>query len=112
APAPAPPSPTPPPVAVPKPPPPQVNESRTAPTEPPARTAPAKPNKDLVQVSFWNLTERALRFTINGEERVVPSRQHLMLTLPRQFTWQLGQRAVQVEQVPDDRTSLDLVFRR
>src|SRR5262245_25541064 len=112
-PTPAPPSPRPPPPAAARQRAPQVNESRApAGDDPPPMADPDGPARDRVRVGFWNLTERPLTLTIDGEERVLPSRRSLTLHLPRQFTWQVGQRAVQVERVPADRGSLEIVFRR
>jgi hypothetical protein len=65
-----------------------------------------------VTVGFFNRSQRDLRLNINGRTRRLAPGESLKLRLPRKFVWQRVGSDPQVERVPADKSTLDLVFRR
>jgi hypothetical protein len=58
------------------------------------------------------VTGRDLTLTVDGQARLLPRNQSVTLTLGRQFTWQVDQRAPLTEGVPAGRNTLEIVIRR
>jgi hypothetical protein len=91
---------------------PKVTESRSAGGSQPATVEAKKADTGRYRVGFWNVTGRDLTLTVDGQSRVLPRNQSVTLTLGRQFTWQVDQRAPLAEDVPAGRSTLEIVIRR
>jgi hypothetical protein len=84
--------------------PPRVTETRSAPGQGVATTV-------CCRVGFWNVSGHDVTLTVDGRERLLPSNQNVTLRLDRQFIWQVDRRSPHAEQVPADRTTLEIVIR-
>ncbi len=72
----------------------------------------AEASSERCSASFWNLTDRDLTITVEGQSRVVPRGKSLPLAVGRKFVWQVQGREAQTQQVTTGESSLEIVIRR
>jgi hypothetical protein len=90
----------------------QTKETRFFDSYPVAARGGERPNPARCSVSFWNLTDRALKLHVAGRDHVVPARQRLMLELERRFVWEADGRPPQTQQVEAAHPGVAIVLRR
>jgi hypothetical protein len=71
-----------------------------------------KRSEDLCRVGFLNLSPRDLVLKIDGTSRPLARGERLSFVGKKQFVWQIVGSEAQLELVPDDKRSLDIVLRR
>jgi hypothetical protein len=92
---------------------PKVIESRSQIGQyPPVSTVANEAARDLRRVGFWNLADRDMTVTVDGQVHVLPRGRSLTLTLGRRFVWQIDEREAQEERIQEDKTTLEIVIRR
>jgi hypothetical protein len=93
--------------------PPRVSESRSLAPQPAETLYVAeKRPADTCRVGFWNLSNRDLALTIDGQTRTLPRNRSVTLRLGRVFVWQVDGSKTQMERVPVDQTTHEIVIRR
>jgi hypothetical protein len=70
------------------------------------------PSVERCRVGFWNVSNRDLVLTINGERQAVPRRKSVTLDLGREFVWMVEGAEAQRERIPADKSTLEIVLRR
>lgn len=71
-----------------------------------------KPAGDTCTVTFLNLANRDVSVTVDGKSQSVARGQKVVVTVPRQFQWQLQGREPRTEQVGMGSSALQIVIRR
>jgi hypothetical protein len=84
---------------------PKITESHSLKTD----GAPADPGQ--VRLGFWNITGRDVTVVVDGQPHAVARNRALMLTVGRDFLWQMDQGPTRRERVPDGKNELDIVLR-
>ena len=72
----------------------------------------ARPAGDSCSIAFWNLSSTDMALKVAGRTHTLPRDKNLMLTLDREFVWQVEGREAQVERVPAGESALEIVIRR
>lgn len=65
-----------------------------------------------VTIGFWNHSGKDMVLKVDGQPRTLARGQSVLLTLPRQFVWQIDERQPQNETVPAGQAGVDVVIRR
>jgi hypothetical protein len=76
-----------------------------------ARTADSVAT-DRARVGFWNLSGRDVALKVDGQVHFLAPGKSLKLDLKRQFVWREGENKPQIEQIPDNVPSMEIVVRR
>jgi hypothetical protein len=63
-------------------------------------------------VRFWNLSGRDLALTVGGAAHALADGHDLRLELEHDFVWRVESREAQVEHVPSNLSSMEIVIRR
>jgi hypothetical protein len=93
--------------------PPRVTETHASPRPPVVtRSEPPTAGKDVCRVAFWNLSSRDLVLTIDGESRTLAQGKSLNLQLKREFVWRIVGSEAQLERIPANKATLDILIRR
>ncbi len=92
--------------------PPRISESGPHPAGVAVTMTSEKRATQRCSVAFWNLTDRPLTLTIDGQSKVIERSRSTTLDLPRQFVWQIDNRERQVETIPPSESALEVVIRR
>lgn len=91
---------------------PGVSESRY----PDASVATVRDSRSAVaprcSVGFWNQSGRDVILRIDGQPRILSRGEGVTIDLPHRFVWQVDERTAQMENVPAQQTTVDLVIRR
>jgi hypothetical protein len=91
---------------------PMVIESRVPAKTNGGKVAPVEGSaKDICKIGFWNVSGADAKLIVNGVTYVIPQDRNLTLTLTREFTYQVNGRPAQMERVPNDRTTHEVVIR-
>jgi hypothetical protein len=69
------------------------------------------PSAGRYRVGFRNNTGRDVTLTVDGIARFIPRDSVLILTLGPTFTWRRDLRPLQTEEVPANRSSVEIVLR-
>jgi hypothetical protein len=72
----------------------------------------ARQSEPEIRVGFWNMTQRDFVLQVGGETHLLKSDRGVTLNLPRDFVWQLDQRAAEAESVPVNRSSFEILIRQ
>ncbi len=67
---------------------------------------------DRSSASFWNLTDRDVTLTVDGQSHVIPRGKSLPLAVGRRFVWQVQGREAQTQQIATGESALEIVIRR
>jgi hypothetical protein len=72
---------------------------------------PAPSAKDRCQVGFWNLSGRDVMLTIGGKTWALAKNRKVTLELQREFSWQADRGPQEVERVPENQSTHEVVVR-
>jgi hypothetical protein len=93
--------------------PPRVTESRSVPADQaPVQNVAGERRGGPVRVGFWNVSDRDLVLRVDGRPQTLARGRAVTLSLGREFVWQVGGAEEQVERVPPDKSTLEIVIRR
>lgn len=67
---------------------------------------------ERVAIGFWNHSSKDVVLKVDGQPRTLARGQSVLLTLPRQFVWQIDERQPLNERVPAGQAGVDIVIRR
>jgi len=67
---------------------------------------------ERVAIGFWNHSTKDMVLKVDGQPRTLARGQSVLLTLPRQFVWQIDERQPLNERVPAGQAGVDIVIRR
>jgi hypothetical protein len=67
---------------------------------------------ERVSIGFWNHSSKDVVLKVDGQPRTLSHGQSVLLTLPRQFVWQIDERQPRNERVPAGQAGVDIVIRR
>lgn len=63
-------------------------------------------------IGFWNHSSKDVVLKVDGQPRALKRGQSVVLSLPRQFVWQIDERQPRDEMVPAGQAGVDIVIRR